>query len=69
VTQAKVQRVGVYLRVSAVDQEAQNQLLQLQALCDQQDYKRALPDSEPVTVRAVPDPLAFSRNAPPLIID
>jgi DNA invertase Pin-like site-specific DNA recombinase len=38
VTQAKVQRVGVYLRVSTMDQEAQNQLLQLQALYDQNGW-------------------------------
>ena len=37
-TQAKVQRVGVYLRVSTMDQEAQNQLLQLQALYDQNGW-------------------------------
>lgn len=37
-SQRKVQRVGVYLRVSTMDQEAQNQLLQLQALCDEQGW-------------------------------
>lgn len=36
--QKKVQRVGVYLRVSTMDQEAENQLLQLQALCDEQGW-------------------------------
>ena len=33
-SQTSVQRVGLYLRVSTLDQKAQNQLLQLQALCD-----------------------------------
>lgn len=32
-------------------------------------YKRALAGSEPVTVRAVPDLLAFFNDAPPLIVD
>lgn len=32
-------------------------------------YTLVLPDGEGVTVRAVPDLLAFFRNAPPLIID
>lgn len=32
-------------------------------------YKLELPDGEPVTVRAVPDLLAFFADAPPLIID
>lgn len=32
-------------------------------------YPLALPDGERVTVRAVPDLLVFSRDAPPLIID
>ena len=32
-------------------------------------YKRALPEGEGVTVRAVPDLLAFFQDAPPLIID
>ncbi len=32
-------------------------------------YTLALPDGEGVTVRAVPDLLAFFRDAPPLIID
>lgn len=32
-------------------------------------YKRDLPKGEPVTVRAVPDLLAFFRDAPPLIVD
>lgn len=33
-TPAKPQFVGVHLRVSTLDQEAQNQFLQLQAFCD-----------------------------------
>jgi hypothetical protein len=32
-------------------------------------YKRTLPDGKPVTVRAVPDLLAFFKDAPPLIVD
>jgi len=32
-------------------------------------YKRALAGGEPVTVRAVPDLLAFFNDAPPLIVD
>ncbi len=32
-------------------------------------YKRALVGGEPVTVRAVPDLLAFFKGAPPLIVD
>lgn len=32
-------------------------------------FKRTLPEGEPLTVRAVPDLLAFFRDAPPLIVD
>ena len=32
-------------------------------------YRLVLPGGEPVTVRAVPDLIAFFRNAPPLIVD
>ena len=32
-------------------------------------YRLTLPDGEPVTVRAVPDLIAFFRDAPPLIVD
>ena len=33
------QRVGIYLRVSTRDQETENQLLQLRALCEQQGWR------------------------------
>ena len=33
------QRVGIYLRVSTLNQETENQLLQLRALCEQQGWR------------------------------
>ena len=48
-----------------------DQLLNARLLVPQRTlvYSLTLPDGERVTVRAVPDLLAFFRNAPPLIID
>lgn len=36
--QSQIQRVGLYLRVSTLDQETENQLRQLRALCQQQGW-------------------------------
>ncbi len=33
------QRIGIYLRVSTLNQETENQLLQLRALCEQQGWR------------------------------